>query len=390
MKWCGRLPQTGEAVEIWAEDGKISSIRRLAAEANGQLPWLSAGWIDLQVNGFGGYDLNGEETTAEDIAGVTRSLHAHGVTSYLPTVITGSFARMSQGLSAIAKCCAESALVRSSILGIHLEGPYLSSERGSRGAHPKEYTRDPDWNEFQRLQETAGGLIRMVTVAPERQGAVAFIEQLVKAGIVVAIGHTKATAEELDAAVRAGATLSTHLGNGAEPVLPRLSNYIWNQLADDRLWASLIPDGHHLPPAVLKVMTRAKGHKSVFVSDGTKFGGMQPGRYPSLIGGEVVLTESGLLHTAEDPNILAGSALSLATGIVNAIKYTDMHLKDAIDAITARPAMIMGESRLGTLKVGNPANITLFSYNDKLQGELTVVETVVAGVSVFKHGVEAV
>src|SRR5687768_6411871 len=142
--------------------------------------------------------------------------------------------------------------------GFHLEGPYFSIEDGPRGAHPKEHARDPDWDEFRRWQDAAGGRVRMVTLAPERNGALRFIEQLTAAGVVAAIGHTAATGRQIRDAAAAGARTSTHIGNGCHAVLPRHDNYVWEQLACDDLWASVIADGHHLPPAVLKSVIRAK------------------------------------------------------------------------------------------------------------------------------------
>lgn len=380
----GIMVGTNQPVEVTAEQGVIKDIRPYKTDTEERLPWISPGWIDLQVNGSGGFDLNGEAITFEDIDGVTKSLHTQGVTSYLPTIITGSHERMRRAAAAIAEYRRQSPL-GASIAGIHLEGPYISSQDGSRGAHPREYVRDPDWEEFQRLQEAAEGLIKMVTMAPEREGAIQFIEKLVETGVVVAIGHTAADEKELDAAVRAGASVSTHLGNGSQVLLPRHPNYIWSQLADDRLWATFIPDGHHLSPAVLKAMTRVKGKKTIFVSDCTMFSAMPPGEYASLIGGRVVLTETGLLHTAENPNILAGSALSLATGVVNAVKFTDLDFAEAIEAITIRPATAMGWSHLGRLEVGSPANFTVFTYDKDKGQDLIIQETVVKGVSVFQH-----
>lgn len=382
MNWQGKLTTTGEAVQIETESGVITGVVPLA-QTNTRLPWVSAGWIDLQVNGFGGYDLNAEQTTIKDIEGVTRTLHAKGVTTYLPTVITGSFERMQQAMTVIAEYCRTKQYAGDSIMGIHMEGPYLSSEDGSRGAHPREHTRDPNWEEFLRLQDAAEGRIRMVTLAPERDGAAAFIERLADAGIVAAIGHTMASAEQLEEAVRAGAMLSTHLGNGSQPMLPRHPNYIWHQLAEDRLWATFIPDGHHLAPPVLKAMVRAKREKSILVSDTTQFGGMSPGEYASLIGGKVVLRKDGRLHTAANPDILAGSAASLDTGIANAIRYTDMTFAEAIEAATLRPAKVMQDSRAGRVEVGSPANLTLFDY-DEQGGIIAVRETVVSGESVYK------
>lgn len=381
----GRDAITGQLVEVTVSRERIVEIRgdADAEEDAREWPWISAGWIDLQVNGFGGYDLNGDQATPEDIEGVTRALNARGVCVYLPTIITGPIDRMRRAFASIAAYVDERRFGSGSIAGIHMEGPYLSAEDGSRGAHPKADIREPDWDEFQRLQEAARGLIRMVTIAPEREGAIPFIRRLADAGIVVAIGHTMASGEQLEQAVQAGATMSTHLGNGSQPVLPRHPNYIWQQLADDRLWATFIPDGHHLAPSVLKAMLRVKRERSIFVSDSVRFGGMAPGEYSSPIGGRVVLTESGRLHTAANPNILAGSASSLADGIANAVRHTDMTLAEAVQAVTSRPARLMGYEDMGMLQPGMRADLTLFRHDPG--GSVSVVETVVAGTSVYRR-----
>ena len=183
----------------------------------------------------------------------------HGIGQFLPTLITSSFDATRHGFVTLERARATDPRLSRWIPGYHLEGPYLSGEDGPRGAHPKEYIRDPDWDEFRRWQDAAGGRIRMVTIAPERAGAISFIEKLAASGVVVAIGHTAATGEQIRDAVRAGARTSTHLGNGSHTLLPRHDNYIWEQLANDDLWASIITDGHHLPPAVVKCIVRAKG-----------------------------------------------------------------------------------------------------------------------------------
>lgn len=385
MIWRGKLPHTGGPVEVEVLNGCITAVRELDQRLMiAGLPWISSGWTDLQVNGFGGYDLNGTVTSQSDIEGVTRALHRRGVATYLPTVITGSYERMRQAMTAVSQYCESHHFMSASIIGIHMEGPYLSGEDGSRGAHPKEYVRNPDWEEFQRLQDAAGGLIRMVTLAPERDGSVPFIEKLVKAGVVVAIGHTKATGDQIDQAVHAGATVSTHLGNGSEPMMPRHPNYIWHQLAEDRLWGTFIPDGHHLAPPVLKTMLRAKRNKAVLVSDAVMFSGMAPGVYRSLIGGMVELTADGRLHTVDNPAILAGSASSLDIGIANAIRYTDMTLEEAVAAVTSRPAEVMHSTQWGQIAVGCPANLTLFDCSVEGTG-MVVRETVVAGETVYSH-----
>lgn len=355
--------------------------------------WISPGWIDLQVNGFAGYDLNGEVTTPEDVFGVASALFPRGVTNFCPTIITGSAERIRQTLHVIHAACEQDELLGEAIPGIHLEGPYLSAEDGPRGAHDKAHIREPEWAEFAAWQEAAGGRIALCTVAPEKEGAVRFIRQLRGAGVQVSIGHTMAVAEELGDAVAAGASMSTHLGNGAHPVLPRHPNYIWEQLADDGLTAMFIADGHHLGAAALKAMIRAKQGRFILVSDSVKFGGMPPGRYESEIGQRVELLSNGRLQTAADPRILAGSAQPLICGIENAMKLASVSLAEAIDAVTKRPAEAMGWQELGRLEPGARANLTLFrleeedgGVNGLGLGRIQIVQTVVGGRTVWQDG----
>ncbi|AZN43032.1 N-acetylglucosamine-6-phosphate deacetylase [Paenibacillus albus] len=411
-RWTGRRYDTGELVLIDAEDGVIVSVTAArGVEGNGageivvksegeseneKFCWISPGWIDLQVNGFAGYDLNGEVTSPEDVYGVARALFARGVTSFCPTVITGSAERISQAMRAIHAACEHDQLLGEAIPGIHLEGPYLSAEDGPRGAHDKAHIREPVFAEFAAWQEAAGGRIALCTVAPEKEGAVLFIRQLRDAGVRVSIGHTMAVAEELGDAVAAGATMSTHLGNGAHPVLPRHPNYIWEQLAEDALTAMFIADGHHLGAAALKTMIRAKQSRFILVSDSVKFGGMPPGRYDSEIGQQVELLDNGRLQTAADPRILAGSAQPLMRGIENAMKLAGVSLAEAIDAVTKRPAEAMGWQELGRLEPGARANLTLFRMEEEGgrgtqgsrigQGRIQIEQTVIGGRTVWQDG----
>jgi len=383
MKWSGRRYDTGQCVEVTSIDGKIAAISPI--EFDDRLPWLSPGWIDLQVNGFAGFDLNDESTSPEEVLNVTRAMFACGVTGYLPTVITGSFERIRQALAGIKDACDSGDQAAEAICGIHVEGPYLSGEDGPRGAHDRDFIRDPDIKEFERWQEAAGGRIKLVTIAPERAGAPAFIRELSKSGVTVSIGHTMATTGEIEAAVSAGAKLSTHLGNGAHPVLPRHPNYIWDQLADDGLHAMFIADGHHLPANTLKAMIRAKGERFIIVSDCVKFGGMPPGVYKSLIGSEVELLANGRLQTAANPAILAGSAQSIDRGVENAVRLAGISLKEAIDAVTVRPAEAIGLRYCGKLEPGMDASLTLFDFPQGAR-PLTVKETVLKGKTVYsKH-----
>src|SRR5439155_1268230 len=208
---------------------------------------------DLQVNGFGGIDFNGPDLTADRATEAVERMRVTGVTRCLPTLITSSFAQFARSARVLARTTSRA------IAGIHMEGPYLSAEDGARGAHPREHVAPATPDDFNRRQDAAGGRIVLVTLAPEIPGALALIEHLVASGVRAAIGHTAADAQQIADAVTAGATLATHLGNGCAQMLPRHPNVIWELLAADAVCASLIADGHHLPPSTVKAMVRAKG-----------------------------------------------------------------------------------------------------------------------------------
>src|SRR6266536_3382668 len=238
-------------------------------EPLGANEYVAPGFIDIQVNGFAGVDYNNPHTTPEEVARSVRILFSTGVTRFFPTVITGSPETMRDALRNLAHA-REVLPDGEAIAGFHVEGPHISPEDGPRGAHPRQWVRPPDLDEYRWWQDASGGRVRIVTLAPEWPNAPQYIEKLVADGVVVAIGHTQAKGAQIADAVAAGATLSTHLGNGAHPVLARHPNYIWDQLAEDRLMASFIVDGIHLGPSFLKSALRAKGmERSVLVTDAT-------------------------------------------------------------------------------------------------------------------------
>jgi N-acetylglucosamine-6-phosphate deacetylase len=325
--------------------------------------------IDLQVNGYGGFDFNAPMPSAETACRAVVALREAGVGLCLPTVTTGGFGQTRRALRAIADACAQDAAIAHAVAGIHLEGPYISALDGPRGAHPLAHVRPPDWDEFQLFQEAARGMIRMVTLAPELPGAVDLIERLTVQGILVALGHHAATAQELDAAVAAGALLCTHLGNGAHAQLPRHPNYIWEQLGDDRLSAGFIMDGHHLPPSVARSMLRAKGlDRSILVSDAIYLAGMPPGS-AEFMGMRVELTPERRVNLAGTP-YLAGSALALAEGIGNAVRFAGITLAEALRLATVNPATMLGvDDRWGVIAPGRAADLLVFTWDD---GEQTL------------------
>jgi N-acetylglucosamine-6-phosphate deacetylase len=296
----------------------------------------SPGFIDIQVNGFAAVDYNHPHTTPEEIS---RSLHAQfatGVTRLYPTIITGAPAEMLACLRNLAAARAQLA-EGPAIAGFHVEGPHIAPDDGPRGAHPRPWVRPPDTDEFDRWQEAAQGLIRIVTLSPEYPGAPRYIEHITARNVVASIGHTQADAAQIAAAVSAGATLSTHLGNGAHQLLRRHPNYIWEQLADDRLMAGFIVDGIHLGAAFLKSAIRAKGiDRAILVTDAATPAGAAPGRY--------LLADQPVDHTPDGRVVLAGtdrlagSALSMSRGVANLMRLAALSLADALRMATENPA----------------------------------------------------
>jgi N-acetylglucosamine-6-phosphate deacetylase len=344
---------------------------------------LEAGWVapalfDLQVNGCDGHSFNSDQLTVAAVRHVVEVCWRHGIGGFCPTVVTNSFAALVHGLTTIARACETDAEVARAVPAIHLEGPYISAEDGPRGAHPRQHVRPPDWDEFCRLQEAAGGGIRLVTLAPELDGALRFIERLVAAGAVVSLGHTAASPQQIREAIAAGARLSTHLGNGCHAVLPRHDNYLWEQLAADELWASIISDGHHLPAALVRCIMRVKTPARIILTcDASSLAGLPPGRYREwdqelevLAGGKIVVVDSGFL---------AGSASFTDRCIGSVIRFAGVSLAEAVDMAGARPRELLGLSPR-CLAPGQPADLVLFDWKPDwdFQVRATVIEGVVA------------
>ena len=375
MKFSGHTLFNNTPVEITIADDRVQSIREVAAADTNIL--IAPAPIDIQVNGFAGFDLNVATVTPEDVGEMVRALWRVGTGFLCPTVVTGSFDGIGNSFRAIVDACKTDALVAHSVLGIHLEGPYISAEDGPRGAHPLEHVRDPDWDEFQRWQDITEGQIAIVTLAPEKKGAIPFIEKLVANGIVVALGHTNASADDIQAAIGAGAKLSTHLGNGAHARIQRHPNYIWEQLGADELWASLIVDGHHLPPSVAKSMIRAKTlDRCILVSDAVALAGMEPGTY-QFSGKSVELTAERCVRLV-GTEYLAGSAIELARGIENSVQFAGISLKEAVSLATRQPMYLLDAKT----QVESETNLILFEWNAAAY-KINLIATIVGSELVY-------
>lgn len=355
---------SGKSEKFEIRHGSIKSMSIIESPEK-ELPYIGPGLIDLQVNGINGIDFNDIALTQNDLLEATRYLLSTGVTIFFPTVITNSDDSILQILKTIHQACEADPLVNLCIGGIHLEGPFISKAEGARGAHHQKYVKAPDWNLITTFQEASGGRVKLITLAPEWEGSSEFIQRCRQHGILVSIGHSNATSEQIRMAIKAGATLSTHLGNGAPLMLPRHPNLLWEQLAQDDLYASIIADGFHLPDSFLKVVIRTKGDRALLVSDATCFSGMAPGVYSTHIGEEVVLNKEGKLALKSSPGLLAGATKSLLEDIQYLMNQDLVSLSTAWKMGSINPARFLREEQYG-LFPGQQADLVMFQLTKRI------------------------
>ncbi|HLS14581.1 MAG TPA: amidohydrolase family protein [Beutenbergiaceae bacterium] len=352
----GRATHSGELIDVVVSGDVIERVEARPGDGS-DVPWLLPGLVDLQVNGWAGHDVNGPQVTADEVIALVRALAASGTTTVVPTVITATQEEILTSLRAITAARHQDAQTRAAIPFVHIEGPHISAQDGPRGVHPAQEVRGVDRGEFEQWQQAAEGLVGIVTLSPHHEGAPDYIRSLVADGVIAAIGHTHASPEEIRAAVAAGASMSTHLGNGAHGQITRHPNYIWTQLDEDALTACFIADGHHLPADTLRVMLRAKGlDNSVLVSDSVALGGQEPGEYRTPVGGRVVLDANGRLSEYGTP-FLAGAACALHTGVRTCVQDLGLSLADAVRLATVNPGRFTG--RRGVLAPGQRADLVL-------------------------------
>lgn len=357
----GRDPQSGRTLALVVDEGVI--VRVEESSANSDL-FLSPGLVDLQVNGCSGFDVNGPQLTPDTITDLVDAMLSRGVTCFAPTIITAPEDKICHTLSIIAEARRSHPRAAACIPFVHVEGPHISPLDGYRGAHPADGVRPPSIAEFERWQQASGGLVGLVTLSPHFEDSCAYIAALAKRGIYVAIGHTHASPQEILRAIDAGARLATHLGNGIAPEIPRHRNAIWSLLADDRVSATFIADGHHLPPEVLKVMLRAKGlERSILVSDSVALAGMPPGAYTTPVGGRVELQPDGRLCVFGS-ELLAGATATLAQGIGTLVRTSNVFLHEALAIATTNPGKVAGGR--GQLTPGSRADVFRFRWQDSI------------------------
>ncbi|HEY3563170.1 MAG TPA: amidohydrolase family protein [Kribbella sp.] len=343
---------TGRGVRVWFSAGGIEEVGDCPSAPD---LLLIPGLVDIQLNGYGGLDVNDPSRPASELPDLVRALWAQGVTTVLPTIISADDATTTTLVEQAAAARAADPVVAYGVPGLHLEGPYISSVEGARGAHDPAVIRDPDVDEFERWQAAADGAIAIMTLAPERDGAIEFTRHLAANGVLPSVGHSMADAADIHAFAAAGGRMSTHLGNGLPAQVDRHHNPIWAQLTEDALTAGLIADGHHLPADTFAALVRAKGAgRCVLTSDAAALAGCAPGDYRTAVGGAVTVASDGSLRLQGTP-YLAGSGASL----LDCLRWAadQLTLEAAVAMATTVPAALLGLHDRGRLQPGARADL---------------------------------
>jgi N-acetylglucosamine-6-phosphate deacetylase len=376
--------ETGEAIRIRAEDGIITKVSELRGKSPGLSDlFIAPGLIDNQVNGYAGIDFGSRDLDPGKIMRATVAMWKDGVTTYLPTLVTAAHEDLLKNFSVLASSISDK-IIEDCIPGFHLEGPYLSGESGFFGCHPVEYLRDPSLKEFEEYQKAAGGRISILTIAPELPGAMDLIKFCSGKNIRVSLGHTNATANQIDEAVKSGARLSTHLGNGCANMIHRHNNPLWPQLANEKLTPSIIADGHHLLDEEIKVFLKVKGPGNIILtSDVTFLIGMEPGEY-EYMGSRIVKTGDGLIKNPE-LNCLAGASFPLKAGVEKIMGLPYYTPGQAINMASKNVAGVLNLNDRGTLDPGKRADIIMFKL---INGKIKIKETYKGGKLVYSDSIK--
>jgi len=305
---------------------------------------VRAAFFDLQVNGYGGVDFNQDDLGADALHRCCEQLRRDGVRAFLATIITEAPAKMTARLRRLAALRAADPLAAEMIAGFHVEGPFISPEDGYRGAHPRDAVCPAREALAARLLEAGGGLVRIFTLAPESDPDCRVTRLLKKQGVVVSAGHTNASLDQLRAAIDAGLSMFTHLGNGSPAVLPRHDNIIQRALfLREHLWLSFIADGVHIPYPVLGNYLDLAGGKALITSDAMAAAGLGPGAH--RLGRWEVLVKEDLAAWAPDGAHLLGSAMSLARAAENLARSLGRGESEILALARDRPMAAVGLPR---------------------------------------------
>ncbi|MBD3195077.1 MAG: hypothetical protein GF317_08490 [Candidatus Lokiarchaeota archaeon] len=299
------------------------------------------GWIDLQVNGYKGVDFSSSDLTIKDIKFINRELLKAGTIGYCPTIISTSVGVYKQNLSLISKVMEMDEKEGANILGVHLEGPFISKKDGVRGIHPKKHIRSPSIEFFRRLSDWANQKILLISLDPALGGALELIKHIkCKTNTVISIGHSLANNNIIDEAIDLGLSAATHVSNGIPSMINRHKNPLWKILADERIFGLFITDGFHLPSEFILVALKAKTPKKFIVtSDMVHLAGCKPGIY-NLYDNDVILESNHHLHVKNSP-YLAGSASTMNMSMNFLTKATSLDLKNYLQIGYSNPLRLL-------------------------------------------------
>ena len=365
-----RIPGISGTFEVLFKNGRIENLIPIRNKDHDvETLMLTSGLFDIQFNGMLGYNFSAEGLTVDQVIEINSALERRGILRWCPTICSQTSEIVEQNLSIIRE--AIDGGLAANIHCIHLEGHYISSEEGYRGVHLPRFIRDPDPKEFDRWQKTAGGHIGLFSLAPERVGALEFIQKLKMEGVKVGLVHHHSDHRTIQAAAAAGADLSSHLINGCVTLIHRQHNIIWSQLSLDQLWASFIADGYHIPPYTLRAVIKSKGiDRSILISDLSHLSGLPDGEYESNEM-TVILKDGGLWVKEKGTNLLSGSAKTLEQDVEYLAVHAGFSIENSLLMASINPARYFGvETEMG-IYTGRKGPLAVFSW---ARNRLTVKE----------------
>lgn len=350
---------TRQPVRLRWTGGFITEVETLT-DAPPPGEWIAPALFDLQVNGYAGVDFQQDHLTVEDLLRATRALRQGGCARILLALVTDEWTRLTARLRHLRALRGRSPELQAAIAGWHIEGPFLSAAPGFHGAHDPALMLDPTPAHIRELRELTGDDPLLLTIAPERNGAIESIRFATAQGIKISLGHTDASAKILEQAVQAGATMFTHLANACPRQLDRHDNIIWRVLETRGLTVSLIPDKIHVSPAPFRLIHRALGgEKILYTTDAMSAAGAPPGKY-QLARMELEVGPDQIVRQPGQSNF-AGSALRPVEGVFRAAEMLGCPWQEAWARLSETPAKAMGLKH--ELTVGQPANFCEIKFN---------------------------
>jgi N-acetylglucosamine-6-phosphate deacetylase len=364
----------GQAVRVFVERDKIAEVKNIKPEA--ELPYILPPLVDLQHNGALGFAYNNmHNNAAEQLQTIADYLIRCGVGRVLATFTTAPYEVLNTAAQAVNEVLNIDSKLDKLFCGIFHEGVFISPEPGWRGGHDPAYILSPNWNKFQHLNQLSGNRVKLVNIAPEEPGALEFIEKAVDSGIKVALGHCCPDTSVINEAVKRGAGLVTHFGNGASPTIHRFKNPFWGMLDNEGLALGLVGDGFHLPPEVVRTALRVKGQGRCFmVSDANLYSGCKPGLYHRLGGCDCVIEDDGFIHLPEQ-DILAGAWFQNDRSVEFLVNRVGLDFTEAWKMCSTTPARLM-DIHLPALQEGEEATFVQVNFKDN---KLVIKQSVFCG-----------